>query len=82
MITENTKVNAETIKSRSYMTPHASFKKGDYSDIVLLPFVTHYKKVIAETYLENVRQVNYGETFRKLDLLKCNDSKRLVSVQV
>ncbi|BCU99291.1 MAG: hypothetical protein CM15mV27_0100 [Caudoviricetes sp.] len=40
------------------MTPHIEAKKGDYSDIVLLPGDPLRAKWIAETYLDEVKQVN------------------------
>ena len=39
------------------MTPHIEAKKGDYSDIVLLPGDPLRAKWIADTYLQEVRQV-------------------------
>ena len=40
------------------MTPHLEAKIGDYADTVLLPGDPLRAKWIAETYLDNVRQVN------------------------
>ena len=40
------------------MTPHLEAKIGDYADIVLLPGDPLRAKWIAETYLDDVRQVN------------------------
>ena len=40
------------------MTPHIEAKKGDYSDIVLLPGDPLRAKWIADTYLDEVKQVN------------------------
>lgn len=40
------------------MTPHNEAKKGDYAETVLLPGDPLRAKWIAETFLENVRQVN------------------------
>src|SRR6056300_1387720 len=40
------------------MTPHIEAKLGDYAPIVLLPGDPLRAKWIANTYLENVKQVN------------------------
>lgn len=40
------------------MTPHNEAKKGDYAETVLLPGDPLRAKWIAETFLENARQVN------------------------
>ena len=64
------------------MTPHLEAKKGDYSDIVLLPGDPLRAKWIAETYLDDVRQVNGVRNMLGFTgYLNWNDSKRLVSVQ-
>lgn len=39
-------------------TPHINAKKGDFADTVLMPGDPLRAKYIADTYLENVRQVN------------------------
>ena len=64
------------------MTPHIEAKKGDYSDIVLLPGDPLRAKWIAETYLDEVKQVNSVRNMLGFTgYLNWNDSKRLVSVQ-
>ena len=39
-------------------TPHINAEKGDFADTVLMPGDPLRAKYIADTYLENVRQVN------------------------
>ena len=64
------------------MTPHIEAKKGDYSDIVLLPGDPLRAKWIADTYLDEVKQVNSVRNMLGFTgYLYWNDSKRLVSVQ-
>ena len=64
------------------MTPHIEAKKGDYSDIVLLPGDPLRAKWIADTYLDEVKQVNsVRNCLGFTGYLHWNDSKRLVSVQ-
>lgn len=64
------------------MTPHIEAKKGDYSDIVLLPGDPLRAQWIADTYLDEVKQVNgVRNCLGFTGYLHWNDSKRLVSVQ-
>ena len=64
------------------MTPHIEAKKGDYSDIVLLPGDPLRAKWIADTYLEEVKQVNSVRNMLGFTgYLHWNDTKRRVSVQ-
>ena len=64
------------------MTPHIEAKKGDYSDIVLLPGDPLRAKWIADTYLDEVKQVNSVRNMLGFTgYLHWNDTKRLVSVQ-
>jgi len=63
-------------------TPHIEAKKGDYSDIVLLPGDPLRAQWIADTYLDEVKQVNgVRNCLGFTGYLHWNDSKRLVSVQ-
>ena len=43
---------------KNYMTPHLEAKIGDYADVVLLPGDPLRANWIAETYLDDVKQVN------------------------
>ena len=64
------------------MTPHIEAKKGDYSDVVLLPGDPLRAKWIADTYLDEVKQVNSVRNMLGFTgYLNWNDSKRLLSVQ-
>ena len=64
------------------MTPHLNAKKGDYSDVVLLPGDPLRAKWIADTYLENVRQVNNVRNMLGFTgELKWNDRLLQISVQ-
>ena len=64
------------------MTPHIEAKKGDYSDVVLLPGDPLRAKWIADTYLENVRQVNSVRNMLGFTgELKWNDRLLQISVQ-
>ena len=64
------------------MTPHLNAKKGDYSDVVLLPGDPLRAKWIADTYLENVRQVNSVRNMLGFTgELKWNDRLLQISVQ-
>ena len=64
------------------MTPHIEAKKGYFSDIVLLPGDPLRAKWIAETYLDEVKQVNSVRNMLGFTgYLNWNDSRRLVSVQ-
>ena len=47
------------------MTPHIEARKGDYSDIVLLPGDPLRAKWIADTYLDEVKQVNSAIHFAR-----------------
>ena len=59
-----------------------TFRSGDYSDIVLLPGDPLRAKWIADTYLDEVKQVNSVRNMLGFTgVLNWNDSKRLVSVQ-
>ena len=64
------------------MTPHIEAKKGDYSDIVLLPGDPLRAKWIADTYFEDVKQVNgVRNCLGFTGYINWNDSKRRISVQ-
>ena len=64
------------------MTPHLNAKKGDYSDVVLLPGDPLRAKWIADTYLENVKQVNSVRNMLGFTgELKWNDRLLQISVQ-
>ena len=64
------------------MTPHLNANKGDYSDVVLLPGDPLRAKWIADTYLENVRQVNNVRNMLGFTgELKWNDRLLQISVQ-
>ena len=63
-------------------TPHIEAKKGDYSDIVLLPGDPLRAKWIADTYLDEVKQVNSVRNMLGFTgYLHWNDTRRRVSVQ-
>ena len=63
-------------------TPHIEAKKGDYSDIVLLPGDPLRAQWIADTYLDEVKQVNgVRNCLGFTGYLHWNDTKRRVSVQ-
>ena len=64
------------------MTPHIEAKNGDYSDIVLLPGDPLRAKWIADTYFEDVKQVNsVRNCLGFTGYINWNDSKRRISVQ-
>ena len=64
------------------MTPHIEAKKGDYSDIVLLPGDPLRAKWIADTYFEDVKQVNgVRNCLGFTGYLTWNDKRILLSVQ-
>ena len=64
------------------MTPHIEAKKGDYSDIVLLPGDPLRATRIDDTYLDEVKQVNGVRNMLGFTgYLHWNDTKRRVSVQ-
>ena len=51
------------------MTPHIEAKAGDYADIVLLPGDPLRAKWIADTYLNDVKQVNSVRNMLGLSLI-------------
>jgi len=64
------------------MTVHLEARKGDYADTVLLPGDPLRAKWIAETYLDNVRQVNsVRNCLGFTGTLDWNDKRATVSVQ-
>ena len=64
------------------MTVHLEAKKGDYADIVLLPGDPLRAKWIADTYLEEVNQVNgVRNCLGFTGYLNWNDKRILLSTQ-
>ncbi len=46
------------LKGRIMATPHINAEMGDFADVVLMPGDPLRAKYIAETFLQDVRQVN------------------------
>jgi len=64
------------------MTPHLEAKHGDYAKIVLLPGDPLRAKWIADTYLQEVRQVNGVRNMLGFTgVLDWNDERMTISVQ-
>ena len=64
------------------MTPHIEAKAGDYADIVLLPGDPLRAKWIADTYLNDVKQVNSVRNMLGFTgILEWNDRSMPISVQ-